>query len=184
MFAETEYGERLKVSSSALPSFVATLWQHSDRPIRPIRPRTAQNGRCGRRRTHMARANKVEGLVGRFPRGGSSPLGRIETALEITEASGESLAERMRAFTGEWIAIKDDEILHASNTPQALVRWLGNHGQKADSVFRVPEDERASLVLRTMDTSIRAPRLTGLFDQFHVTVAAYEEWFTLTAANN
>jgi hypothetical protein len=25
----------------------------------------------------MARANKVEGLVGSFPRGGSSPLGRI-----------------------------------------------------------------------------------------------------------
>lgn len=60
-----------------------------------------------------------------------------------TEAPEESLAERMRAFTGEWIAIKDDEILHASNTPQALVRWLGNHGQKADSVFRVPEDDLA-----------------------------------------
>ncbi|MGH2911437.1 MAG: hypothetical protein ACRDJ3_03065 [Solirubrobacteraceae bacterium] len=26
--------------------------------------------------------------------------------------------------------------------------------------------------------------LTGFFDQFHVTIAAYEEWFTLTAANN
>jgi hypothetical protein len=61
-----------------------------------------------------------------------------------TEAPEESLAERMRAFTGEWIAIKDDEILHASSTPQALVRWLGNHGQKADSVFRVPEDDFAA----------------------------------------
>jgi hypothetical protein len=60
------------------------------------------------------------------------------------EAPDESLAERMRAFTGEWIAIKNDEILHASSTPQALVRWLGNHGQKADSVFRVPEDDLAA----------------------------------------
>jgi hypothetical protein len=60
------------------------------------------------------------------------------------EAQDESLAERMRAFTGEWIAIKNDEILHASSTPQALVRWLGNHGQKADSVFRVPEDDLAA----------------------------------------
>jgi hypothetical protein len=61
-----------------------------------------------------------------------------------TEAPEESLAEQMRAFTGEWIAIKGDEILHASSTPQALVRWLGNHGQKADSVFRVPEDDLAA----------------------------------------
>jgi hypothetical protein len=61
-----------------------------------------------------------------------------------TEAPEESLAERMRAFTGEWIAIKDDEILNASNDPHALVRWLGNHGQKADSVLRVPEDDLAA----------------------------------------
>jgi hypothetical protein len=60
------------------------------------------------------------------------------------EAPNESLAERMRAFTGEWIAIKNGEILHASSTPQALVRWLGNHGQKADSVLRVPEDDLAA----------------------------------------
>jgi hypothetical protein len=65
-------------------------------------------------------------------------------ALARAEAPDESLAERMRAFTGEWIAIRDDEILHASSTPQALVRWLGNHGQKADSVFRVPEDDLAA----------------------------------------
>lgn len=26
--------------------------------------------------------------------------------------------------------------------------------------------------------------LTGFFDQFHVTIAAYEEWFTLTTAND
>jgi hypothetical protein len=61
-----------------------------------------------------------------------------------TKSSDDSLAERMRAFTGEWIAIKDDEILHASSTPQALVRWLGSHGQKAESVFRVPEDDLAA----------------------------------------
>jgi hypothetical protein len=60
------------------------------------------------------------------------------------QAPDESLAERMRPFTGEWIAIRDDEILHASSTPQALVRWLGSHGHKADSVFRVPEDDLAA----------------------------------------
>jgi hypothetical protein len=60
------------------------------------------------------------------------------------EAQDKSLAERMRAFTGEWVAIKDDEILHASKSPRALVGWLGKHGQKADSVFRVPEDDLAA----------------------------------------
>jgi hypothetical protein len=69
---------------------------------------------------------------------------RSRPALARAEAPDESLAERMRPFIGEWIAIKDDEILHASSTPQALVRWLGNHGQKADSVFRVPEDDLAA----------------------------------------
>jgi len=69
---------------------------------------------------------------------------RSRPTLARTEAPDESLAERMRPFTGEWIAIRDDEILHASSTPQALVRWLGNHGQKADSVFRVPEDDLAA----------------------------------------
>jgi hypothetical protein len=69
---------------------------------------------------------------------------RSRPTLARSEAPDESLAERMRAFTGEWIAIKDDQILHASSTPQALVRWLGNHGQKADSVFRVPEDDLAA----------------------------------------
>jgi hypothetical protein len=39
---------------------------------------------------------------------------------------------------------QDDEILHASKSPRALVGWLGKHGQKADSVFRVPEDDLAA----------------------------------------
>lgn len=69
---------------------------------------------------------------------------RSSPTLARAEAPDESLAERMRAFTGEWVAVKDDEILHASRSPQELVRWLGNHGQKADSVFRVPEDDLAA----------------------------------------
>ena len=54
------------------------------------------------------------------------------------------LADRLREFTGEWVAIKDDDVLHASDSPQALVGWLARHGQKADSVFRVPEDDLAA----------------------------------------
>jgi hypothetical protein len=69
---------------------------------------------------------------------------RSSSAGTRSQAPDASLAERMRAFTGEWIAVKDDEVLHASSSPQALVRWLGKHGQKADSMFRVPEDDLAA----------------------------------------
>jgi hypothetical protein len=89
--------------------------------------------------THQARRTllRLGFVAGR--RGSESRSARANP-----EVQDESLAERMRAFTGEWVAIKDDEILHASKSPQALVRWLGNHRQKADSVFRVPEDDLAA----------------------------------------
>jgi hypothetical protein len=89
--------------------------------------------------THQARRTLLR--LG-FPAGRRSS--RSRPALGRAEAPDESLAERMRPFIGEWIAIKDDEVLHAAATPQALVRWLGSHGQKADSVFRVPEDDLAA----------------------------------------
>ena len=56
----------------------------------------------------------------------------------------ERLADRMRPLSGQWVAIKDDDIIHASRSPQELVGWLGQHGQRADSMFRVPEDDLAS----------------------------------------
>ncbi len=34
--------------------------------------------------------------------------------------------------------------MDATESPQELVAWLGRHGQKADSMFRVPEDELAA----------------------------------------
>ncbi len=65
---------------------------------------------------------------------------------ESTSASAadERLADRLRPLAGQWVAIKDDDVLHAADTPQRLIGWLGQHGQKADSVFRVPEDELAA----------------------------------------
>lgn len=54
------------------------------------------------------------------------------------------LAERLRPFIGQWVAVKDGDVLHAADTPQALVGWLAEHGQQADSMFRVPEDSLAA----------------------------------------
>jgi hypothetical protein len=59
-------------------------------------------------------------------------------------SDGEPLAQRLRPLAGQWVAIKDEDILHAAQSPQALVSWLARHGQQADSMFRVPEDETAA----------------------------------------
>lgn len=55
-----------------------------------------------------------------------------------------SLGDRLRSFSGQWVAIVDDEVIHASDSPRQLVGWLGRHGQKAQSMFRVPEDQVSS----------------------------------------
>jgi hypothetical protein len=53
------------------------------------------------------------------------------------------LAETLRSFQGEWVATKDGELLVAAPTPKELVGWLARHDRRADSMFRVPEDELA-----------------------------------------
>jgi hypothetical protein len=54
------------------------------------------------------------------------------------------LADRLVSLQGQWVAIKDDDILHAAASPQELVAWLAKHGRAADSMFRVPQDEAAA----------------------------------------
>ena len=45
---------------------------------------------------------------------------------------------------GEWVAVEDGEVIHAAKNPQQLVSWLSRHGRKAETVFRVSEDELAA----------------------------------------
>ncbi len=94
--------------------------------------------------THQARRTlmRLGFPVGRRERG---TRGRAVVYERGSPASKEPqrLADLLRPLVGQWVAIKDDEVLHAAASPQALVGWLGQHGQKADSVFRVPEDELA-----------------------------------------
>jgi hypothetical protein len=53
------------------------------------------------------------------------------------------LARELSSFRGQWVAIGDDELLVAAPTPHEVARWLARHGRRADSMFRVPEDEPA-----------------------------------------
>lgn len=99
--------------------------------------------------THHARRTlmRLGFRAGRRGAGGLASPGPTTGSAESTSApefTGARLADRLRPLVGQWVAIKDDDILHAADTPQQLVGWLGEHGQKADSVFRVPEDELAA----------------------------------------
>jgi hypothetical protein len=93
--------------------------------------------------THQARRTLVRlGFsAGRRPPRTSS--GSVAARHRPTSAP-ELLADRLRPLGGRWVAISDDDILHAAESPEELVAWLSRHGQKAESMFRVPEDELAA----------------------------------------
>jgi len=94
--------------------------------------------------THQARRTltRLGFSAGRRP---SAPP-RSRTASSRVQISGESdrLGHRLTSFAGEWVAIKDGDVLHSASTPRELVEWLSRHGQKADSMFRVPDTELAA----------------------------------------
>lgn len=94
--------------------------------------------------THQARRTLVRlGFTA-----GRRVSGRLRASQVRMQNPGESdqerLAERLRPLAGQWVAIKDEDILHSADSPQTLVGWLARHGQRADSMFRVPEDEAAA----------------------------------------
>jgi hypothetical protein len=94
--------------------------------------------------THQARRTLIRlGFsAGRRP-SRSAGIGFKPARLQSSSAA-DPLADRLRSLAGTWVAVRDDDVLHSSESPRELVAWLNRHGQKADSMFRVPEDERAT----------------------------------------
>jgi hypothetical protein len=80
--------------------------------------------------------------VGADPR--SQPASRVPRppAAELSTDGG--LTAMLRELPGQWVATKGDELLVAASTPHAVVSWLAQQHLKADSMFRVPEDELAA----------------------------------------
>lgn len=72
-----------------------------------------------------------------------APRRTASSAAIAKERRGHELAETLRSFPGQWVAVKDEELLVAAPTPKEVVGWLARHDQRADSMFRVPEDELA-----------------------------------------
>jgi hypothetical protein len=54
------------------------------------------------------------------------------------------LTAALMPLAGQWVAIKDEDVLVAADSPHDVVAWLSRHGRQADSMFRVPEDDAAA----------------------------------------
>ena len=95
--------------------------------------------------THQARRTLMRLGFAAGRRAGSGVANSPPSGSGQGQYSGDvPLADRLLSLTGRWVAIKDDDVLHAAGTPQELVGWLNKHGQKADTVYRVPESESAA----------------------------------------
>jgi len=71
-----------------------------------------------------------------------SAAAQLESADARNAAPAHPSAEELRPFIGQWVAVRDDEVLVAADSPKDIVSWLARHQQKAQSVFRVPESEQ------------------------------------------
>ncbi len=83
-----------------------------------------------------------EGEVGRRTGDGNEPL--QSEAGAPPSVAGKTMrpsAEALAPFIGRWVATRGPEVLVAAGDPRAVVSWLAEHRQQADSVFRVPASE-------------------------------------------
>jgi hypothetical protein len=65
------------------------------------------------------------------------------SAADAAIAPPRTLVEALRPFIGLWVAVRGDEVLVAAPSPKDVVAWLAQHGQRAQSMFRVPDSEQA-----------------------------------------
>ncbi len=72
------------------------------------------------------------------PPGAPSP-----PAASGTNSPPMTLAEALRPFIGQWVAVRGDEVLVAAPSPKEVVAWLARHRQRAQSMFRVVDSEQA-----------------------------------------
>jgi hypothetical protein len=85
--------------------------------------------RAARSRSYHMRAAQAAGPA-------ASPVGG-------TGGTPRTLVEALRPFIGLWVAVRGDEVLVAASSPKEVVAWLTQHGQRAQSMFRVPDSDQA-----------------------------------------
>ena len=60
-----------------------------------------------------------------------------------TDDRAAPLVEALRPFIGLWVAVRGDDVLVAAPSPREVVAWLTQHRQRAQSMFRVVDTDRA-----------------------------------------
>jgi hypothetical protein len=79
-----------------------------------------------------------------FPAGRAArSRGRHPTARSAAAARTASACEELRPFIGQWVAVRDDEVLVAAPSPRDVVAWLARHGERAQAMFRVVDTDQA-----------------------------------------
>ncbi len=48
------------------------------------------------------------------------------------------LDAELRRHCGLWVAVRGQEVLASAADVAELVRWLGDHGESAEQIYRVP----------------------------------------------
>ncbi len=71
------------------------------------------------------------------------PAGASPPAASGAAGPPAMLAEALRPFIGQWVAVRGDEVLVAAASPRDVVAWLARHHQRAQSMFRVVDSEQA-----------------------------------------
>jgi hypothetical protein len=88
--------------------------------------------RAVRSREHHLRAAQATG-----------PSGPAAGGTGGTGGTPQTLVEALRPFIGLWVAVRGDEVLVAASSPGEVVAWLARHGQRVQSMFRVPDSGQA-----------------------------------------
>jgi hypothetical protein len=100
--------------------------------------------------THQARRalTRLGFPAGRAVGHATSHSGTSRAAVRPSDASdayghAALLAEALRPFVGLWVALRGDDVLVAAASPSEVVRWLTQHGQRAQAMFRVVDSDQA-----------------------------------------
>lgn len=75
---------------------------------------------------------------------GSHPPARASSSTPRSpggHARARPTTEALEPFIGQWVATLGPAVLVGADEPGMVVRWLAEHDQQADGMFRVPGDE-------------------------------------------
>jgi hypothetical protein len=68
----------------------------------------------------------------------SLPVHRDTTTSEPARRA--AFEAELRSHVGEWVATRGEELLVAAPDARSVISWLGEHDERADTMYKVPRD--------------------------------------------